>query len=327
VYGGEYIVVESPVNGVVPMKPIKHTYLHYELEPLVYARSKAIDKFLPLLSRVQDAPIPFAVKNDILTLVLESMIRAIEAHTLNTGIPDYTPPAQMDRSQFAEVNSKIVEHDRKVAAVRQRLVTQDMEQGYILTQYFYDQFTDYASNSRTLPDAVGEMVYSINLINEMGRSQRQVFVDHTRAGDVERPVQAPDILDQAEQNFAAGDMAKAAQLANQALAQHTQHLGRAQFILGRAELYSGKPGAAVKAFQQTIQLSHDPRAVAWAHIYLGRIDDVEEDRPAAVTEYQAALQSRDSRPDTKQAADAGLKAPYQLPGSHRNPNPTNSTEQ
>ena len=327
VYGGDYIVVESPVNGVVPLKAIKHTYLHYELEPMVYARSKAIDKFLPLLKRVQSAPLPFSVKNDILTLVLESMIRAIEAHTIATGIPDYTPPTHIDRSQMAEINSKIVAHDRKVEVVRQRLVKLDIEQGYILTQYFYDQFTDYAANSRTLPDAVGEMVYSINLIDEMSRNQRLVFSDHETEDDVERPTRAPDLLDQAEQSFAAGDMAKAVQLANQALAQPALDAGRAQFILGRAELFSGKPSAAVKAFQQTVQLSHDPRAVSWAHIYLGRIDDVQEDRDDAIAEYQAALQSRDNRPDTKQAAEAGLKAPYHLAGSNRNPNASNRTEQ
>lgn len=320
VYGGDYIVVESPVRGVVPMKAIKHTYLHYELEPMLYARSKAIDKFLPLLARVQDAPLPFSVRNDIVALVLESMIRAIEAHTMDTGVPDYTPPKNIDRSQLVTINSKVVAHDRKVAAVRQQLVNQDMEQGYILTQYFYDQFTDYASNSRTLPDAVGEMVYSINVISEMSRDQRLVFDDHAEEEAVERPAQAPEILDQAEQSFAAGDMTKAAQLANQALATHTNHPGRAQFILARAELFSGKPGAAVKAFQQTVQLSHDPRAISWAHIYLGRIDDVEEDRDDAITEYQAALQSRDSRPDTKAAAEQGLKQPYSLPGSHAGAN-------
>jgi hypothetical protein len=53
--------------------------------------------------------------------------------------------------------------------------------------------------------------------------------------------------------------------------------------------------------------------LAWSHIYLGRILDVEEQRDQAVAEYQAALTVRDGQPDTKQAAEAGLKQPFALP--------------
>jgi len=35
-----------------------------------------------------------------------------------------------------------------------------------------------------------------------------------------------------------------------------------------------------------------------------------EQRDQAITEYKAALTVRDSRPDTKQAAERGLKEPY-----------------
>ncbi len=313
VYGGDYVVVASPVNGVVRMKEIKHTYLHYELEPLLYARTPAIDKLQPLLERVQTAPLPFDDKSDVVALVTECLIRAIEARTMDTGVPNYTPPAHVDRSQISAVNNLINAHDRQVAAVRKKLVQQDMEQGYILTQYFYDQLAIFESDPVSLQEAVGEMVYSIDVPAEKARVQRLVFSDHVEEDVVERPNSGPDLLDQAELNLASGNTATAGKLAQQALAQHTPHAGRAQFILARVDLFSGKPEAAVTAFQQAIQLSHDPRTVAWSHIYLGRIDDVEDNRDDAVIQYKAALQSRDSRPDTKHAADQGLKQPYHLP--------------
>jgi len=41
------------------MDQIRHTYLHYLIEPLVYARASAMDRLLPLLKPVQDAPLEF----------------------------------------------------------------------------------------------------------------------------------------------------------------------------------------------------------------------------------------------------------------------------
>ena len=319
VYGGDYIVVVSPVNGVVRLREIKHTYLHYELEPLIYARAEPIDALQPLLERVEDAPLPFEDKNNIEALVTESMIRAIEARTMDTGVPEYVLPTHIDRSQVVAVNKAIVERDRKAEAVRQQLVQQDMEQGYILTRYFYEQFKNFESSPVSLEEAVGEMVYSIDVPDVRSSVQRLEFVDHAQDEVVQRAAPKPDVLDQAEKALYSGDAAKATQIAEQALAAHTAHPGRAQFILARADLISGKPEQAVAAFQQAVKLSHDPRTIAWSHIYLGRVDDVQEDRDSAIAEYKAALQNRDGRPDTEQAAEQGLKHPYQLPSHPSQP--------
>jgi predicted negative regulator of RcsB-dependent stress response len=314
VYGSDYVLVASPVNGVLRMKEIKHTYLHYELEPLLYARSEAIDQLLPLLELVQTAPIPYSDKSDVVALVTECMIRAIEARTMDTGVPDYTPPEKFDRHQLAAINDKINAHDKLVAAVRQTAVDASMTQGYILTQYFYDQFRNFEQSPISLEEAVGEMVYGMNVQVEKARVQRLVFTNHQDEDVVQRAESGPSLLDRAEESMASGDTASAERLVNQALAQHTRNPGRAQFILARIDILNNKLDDAVTAFQQATQLSHDPRTIAWSHIYLGRINDVENNRKAAVAQYQAALQSRDSRPDTKQAAEEGLKQPYGPPG-------------
>jgi len=313
VYGGNYIVVASPLDGKLDLKAVKHTYLHFELEPLIYARSESIDALAPLLELVQPAPLPFAVKNNILALVTECMIRAIEAHTMDTGVPVYKPPAHIDREQVSAVNKAINSYDRKVSRVKHQTVADDMVQGYILTQYFYDQLRIFSNNPTTLQEAVGEMVYGMNVDIEKRRVQDIVFASRNAQEQLQRAAAQPALLDEAEQKLVAGDTTGAAQLAQQALTQHTADPGRAQFILARANIMSGKMEAAEQAFTQAAQLSHDPRIVAWSHIYLGRLDDLQEDRPAAIAEYQEAMKARDGKTDTKDAAEAGLKAPFAPP--------------
>jgi hypothetical protein len=100
---------------------------------------------------------------------------------------------------------------------------------------------------------------------------------------------------------------------------------RAHFILARADLLSVHPGEseddaertidqAVAQFQKTLETSKDQRLLAWSHIYLGRVLDLECKRDQAVTEYKAALEVRDGRLDTRLAAERGIKTAYAVKG-------------
>lgn len=316
VYGGNYIVVESPVNGHIDLKPVKHTYLRFVLEPLIYARSTAIDKLTPILELVQPSPLPYIYKSDVLTLVTECMIRAIEAHTMDTGVPVYKIPAHFGRNQAVAINNAENEYERKVHDVKRAKIVSDMEQGFILTKYFYDQFKIFqSSSSTTLQQAVGEMVYGMNADIERHRVEHIVFASHTDQ-DVAQSVSPQSAeLDEGERKLMTGDTAGAAQLAQEALAQHTPYPGRALFILARADIMNGKMNDAVQAFQRAINESHNLRTISWSHIYLGRLDDLQGDRASAIKEYQAAMVTRDGKPDTKEAAEQGLKAPFAPPQS------------
>ncbi len=313
VYGGDYIVVVSPTNGKIDMKPVKHTYLRFILEPLIYARSDSINQLRSILALVQPSPLPYIYKSDVLILVTECMIRAIEARSMDTGVPVYKIPAHVDRNQLAAVDKQENEYEHAVAQVRDDTVHNDMIQGFILTKYFYDQLSGFDESPRSLPEMVGIMIYGMNVDIERHRVQDIVFASHTDQ-NVETPVapQSAD-LDNAENKLIAGDSAGAIALAQRALDQHTTDPGRAYFILARANIMSGKMDAAVQDFNQAVKVAHDLRTIAWSHIYLGRLDDLQGDRTAAVSEYQAAMQSRDGRPDTSRAAEAGLKAPFAPP--------------
>ena len=100
VYGTDYVVVVSPVNGQIRMSDVRHTYLHYIIEPLLYARANAIDRTQPILKEVRDAPLEFRYRSDTVALTIECLIKAIEARTMDTGIPVFKIPANVDRSDL-----------------------------------------------------------------------------------------------------------------------------------------------------------------------------------------------------------------------------------
>jgi tetratricopeptide (TPR) repeat protein len=89
---------------------------------------------------------------------------------------------------------------------------------------------------------------------------------------------------------------------------------RADFILARAAIMTGHPEEAIDRFQQTIATSKEPRLLAWSHIYLGRMLDLDCKRDQALAEYKEALAARDGAQDTRLAAERGVKTAYLVNG-------------
>ncbi len=321
IYGTDYVVVVSPLNGTIPMSDVRHTYLHYVIEPLLFSRTNAIDRMQPILKEVHDAPLDFRYRSDTVALVVECLIKAIEARTMDTGIPEYRIPAGVERSDLPRY-----EHERQLTlgnmeAVRVAAVHHDMAQGYVLTQYFFEQLIQFEKDPASLRDNIGEMVYGMD-VDQQAHRARQTQFDKQADGDVLQRSKPRDLtgLDLAEAKLAQGDVATASAMANKALEDRSDTLqavaqeARANFILARAALLTRRPEDALDRFQKVIAESKEPRLVAWSHIYLGRMLDVECKRDEAVTEYQAALAARDGEQDTRLAAERGVKAAYLMKG-------------
>ena len=321
IYGTDYVVVVSPVNGTIPMNDVRHTYLHYVIEPLLYSRTNAIDRMQPILKEVRDAPLEFRYRSDTVALVVECLIKAIEARTMNTGIPEYKIPAGVERSDLPRY-----EHERqltlqKMEAVRIAAIQHDMAQGYVLAQYFFEQLIQFEKDPASLRDTIGEMVYGMDIDQQVHRA-RQTEFDKQADSDVLQRTKPRELtgLDLAEAKLAQGDVATASALAHKALANQSDTLdavaqeARADFVLARVAIMTGHPGAAIEDFQKTIATSKEPRLVAWSHIYLGRMLDLDCKRDQAVTEYQAALEVRDGQQDTRLAAEHGVKTAYAVKG-------------
>jgi tetratricopeptide (TPR) repeat protein len=323
IYGTDFVVVVSPVNGKIRMEDVRHTYLHYVIEPLLNARANAIDRTQPILKEVRDAPLEFRYRSDTVPLTIECLIKAIEARTMDTGVPEYKIPANADRADMPRYEHERQIYQQKVDAVRVATVQHDMKQGFVLTQYFYDQLIPFERDPASLKDTIGEMVYSMDVDQQVHRA-RNIEFDKESDGEVlgrSKPRKLTG-LDLAESKLASGDVKGAAALADQALANTSDNLdaiaagARADFILARVALMTGHPDQAFDDFHKTLAASKDQRLLAWSHIYLGRMLDLDCKRGEAVSEYQLALTVRDGQQDTRLAAERGVKVSYATRRGH-----------
>jgi tetratricopeptide (TPR) repeat protein len=107
---------------------------------------------------------------------------------------------------------------------------------------------------------------------------------------------------------ASGDGAAGADGANSTRWNHGGDSARANFILARAAMMTGHPEEAINGFQKTLATSKEPRLLAWSHIYLGRMLDLDCKRDEAVSEYKRSAGVRDGQQDTRLAAERGVKA-------------------
>ena len=313
IYGADYVVVASPVNGAIHMREVRHAYLHYQVEPLLYARATALDRLLPFLKTVKDAPLDYTYRSDIVALVVECMIRGIEARTMDTGVAIYKIPSDVRRSDLEAATHQHNASVEAAEAVRRHAVQQSMADGYVLTEYFYNAFAAFERQPQSFKESIGEMVYGMDVSAQLSRVKSITFNQQSSSDVVHRSPRELRGLDLAEMKLMKGDTEGAGALAQQSVTDKSGDQARANFILARVAIMHRDVPVAQHDFEETIRLSKDPRMLAWSHIYLGRIYDIQDQRDQAVSEYRAALTVRDGQADTRLAAEKGLKQPYAVP--------------
>jgi tetratricopeptide (TPR) repeat protein len=313
VYGADYVVVASPVQGTIHMRDVRHAYLHYQIEPLLYARATVLDRLLPFLKTVKDAPLDYTYRSDIVALVVECMIRAVEARTMDTGVTIYKIAADTRRSDLEAATHQHNASVEAAEAVRRRAVQQSMADGYVLTEYFYNAFAAFERQPQSFKESIGEMVYGMDVSQQLSRVKSITFNQESSSDVVHRSPRELRGLDLAEMKLMKGDTDGAGALAQKSVTDKSGDPARANFILARVAIMHRDVPGAQHDFEETIRLSKDPRMLAWSHIYLGRIYDIQSQRDQAVSEYRAALTVRDGQADTRLAAEKGLKQPYAVP--------------
>jgi hypothetical protein len=317
IYANDYIVAASPAGeplGAVHMDDIRHIYLHYEIEPLVYSRATAMERLQPLLKGVQDAPLEYTYKTEIVPLITECLIKAVEAHTMDVGLTKPVRPAGIkERVDLEHYDAEVSAYNHQAEANRRKAVDLSMRQGWVLTEYFYNKIGEMEKDNVSLKDDMGEMVYGMDVERERHHAQQIAFLPAGSRDVLRRAPQQLTGLQLAEEKIYKGDLAGASDIANKTLADPNGDHAQAHYVLARVNLMQRQPGAAIDDFQEVLDSSKDPRTLAWSHIYLGRLYDVKDDRKKALAEYQAALTVRDAQPDTKAAAENGLKEPFTAP--------------
>jgi tetratricopeptide (TPR) repeat protein len=288
-----YYVVISPAAAKLHMDALRHTYLHFVLDPLILHRGTTLERLQPILVPLQRAPMAEEYKTDIGLLVTECLIRAIEART----------PA----------DPKLPERDRLA------LVEKDEAQGFILTHYFYEQLRDFEKAGTGLQTAFPDWLHAIDVDGEKKRARNTAFAAEAEPEVMQatkRTPPAPKKIDLAERALASGNPAEAGKLAQESL-QANEDPSRAYFVLAKVASLGGQMQDAQTDFQKALDAAKDPHVIAWSHIYLGRILDIQEERDSAVAQYKAALATSDVPEDAKTAAERGLQTPYQPPTAKR----------
>ena len=288
-YGTDYYVVVSPGPGSsLKMEQIRHTYLHYLLDPLAMKYPAAMKRLEPLLASVKTAPMDESFKRDASLLATECFIRAIEARTAGSA--------------------------KAPEAERVHAVENSAQQGYILTPYFYDALAKFEKDPAGLRNAYGDLVGDIDVRKEQKRAGQIAFATNSDPEllHLSRPVEGK-LLVAAEKRLTAGDAESAQKLAQQALEEKNEDPGRALFILAEVATHNSDMQGARSYFERALEVAHEPKVVAWSHIFLGRIFDLQEDRPAALDHYRAAESAGSALPEAKAAAELGLRQAYEPP--------------
>ena len=286
-YGSDYYVVISPgPSAGLKMDQIRHTYLHYLLDPLAMKYPATMKNLEPLLLTVKSAPMDQSFKSDVSLLATECFIRAIEARTAGSK--------------------------KAPEAERQQAVQNSVQQGFILTTYFYEALLRFEKDPASLSNAYGDLVSGIDVGKERRRAAQVTFAStsDTEPLHLSRPQQGK-LLVAAEQRLSAGDTESAQKLAQQALDEKNEDQGRALFILAEVATHNSDIRGARNYFERALEVAHEPKVVAWSHIYLGRIFDLQADREAAMDQYRAAVTAGSGLPEAKAAAELGLQKPYE----------------
>ena len=292
-YGSDYYVVVFPspdpaVAQPLKMEQIRHTYLHYLLDPMAEKHFTSIKRLEPLLQSVKRAPLDETFKTDMSLLVTECLVRAIEIRSNGT-------------KQTAE-------------AMRLQAVDDAVKQGYILTKYFYTALLAFEKDPAGLRNAYAGILDAIDIKVEQ-KAANEVQFASAGAPELVQLSRLEDrrMLMAAEKRLKAGDAKGAQELAQQALDRKIGDQGRALFILAQVAVANKDMPGAQENFQKAIQEAKDPKVVGWSHVYLGRILDLKDKRDEALNEYRAALSAGSDLPELKAAAERGLQQAYEPP--------------
>ncbi len=318
IYASDYVVVTSPsAAGNVRMEQIRHLYLHYEVEPLVYAKQSSMARLAPLLKPVQEAPLDYIYKTDVVALLTECLIKGVEARTMDTGfLPPVKPTASRARTELARYDEELSTYDRQAEIVRRKQVDLDMRQGWVLTEYFYNQLALQERDPESLSERMGQMIYGMDVSREQHRVQQIAFLPEGSGEFVRRAPRPQSPMMAAEKMMLEGNTDGALAIAEKNLADPAQNHSDALYIKARIDLMDGDPVASKSEFEELLKTSSgNPHTAAWAHVYLGRLYDIKvpAERPRALAEYKSALAVAGVPPDARAAAEKGLKVPFSVP--------------
>jgi tetratricopeptide (TPR) repeat protein len=291
IYGLNYFLVVTPSENL-KLDEIRHQYLHFLLDPLAAKYGLEINEKVGLRSYAVQAPmLGLDFKDDFGLLVTECLIRALELRM-----------------------------DKRPAADAQKSLDEMTSQGLILTHYFYGALMAFEHQDGSMTVYYKPMILAIDPKVEERRLFPVQFATRPPAPVIKAaPSKSEEdrLLDEGDSQFFQGKYPEAKTAYQAVLEKDNPKSERA--IYGMAVVYANtrKPDLAEEYFQKALATAHDLRIVSWSHIYLGRLDDLNGKRDAALVQYHAALLTAAAYPMALRAAQSGMETPFGSPPSEK----------
>lgn len=309
--GDTYVVVVNPASPSIDM--MRHAFLHYLLDPLPIMYHDKLLAEEPLLVLADRAPnLPYEYRTDLTSFFTECFVRAVEYRVRKL------PQAQLTQ-----------------------IVNTAEGNGYVLLRPLLKALAKFESSEPAMSYYFPDLVRSIDVLAEQQRLKKATFAPESEAGEADEiaeshgaakenkraPASDLDVeMTSAERMIANRDSALAAEAFEKILAKSPGQ-PRALYGLAVASVLQGDADHARELFQEVVtaanaaspQMRPDPTVLAWSHIYLGRMHDLEDDRDQAVEEYRAALAVENASESARSAAQGGIEQAYQP--AARNPSP------
>jgi tetratricopeptide (TPR) repeat protein len=294
-YGGRYVLVVDPAREIA-LDEVRHSFLHFLIDhlPMRYRAPMAGRK--PLLDIVARAPrLSPELREDFTALLTECLIKAVELKV---------------RHLSAE----------KTAAA----LDQAEAEGFILERAVYRALEGYEKNEQPLKSYYSRLIAGLDFDAEAKRLSRVQFAAASSDAPAPADSSAPAPVEPSEQERLLAAARKlgdaqdpAAVAAYESILEKYPELPEAQYGLARALVIRGDVERAKALLQKVIQrlsaegtaAGADPHTLAWAHVWLARIYDVQERRDLAVPEYRLALGIDGAPQSARSAAQKGLEKP------------------
>jgi tetratricopeptide (TPR) repeat protein len=282
-YGANYYLVFSP-GPDSPLPEMRHAYLHFLLDPLAGEHVKELQNRSALLAIAQRAEnLPSHFHDDFGLLFIECLIQAAEL--------------RMDKIKGEAQVQRLAEADRN---------------GFILVRTLVAGLESFEKSEPSIRIFFPELVAKIDVAAETARFANFEFA-HAEAQPRKLDLNEVDAtLMQVERHLAKGRADAAEPLLRSILARYGEN-PRALYNMAVVATLKKDAEQAKEYFQRTLQRAREPRLLAWSHIYLGRIYDMEDRRELALSEYRAALAAGDSSEAVRSAAQRGLEKPFRPP--------------
>jgi hypothetical protein len=300
-HGDQYAIVMGR-GSQASIDQIQHAYLHFMLDQLPLRYRKQVEAKKPLLQIAARAPrLPVEYHSDFLSYADECLIKAVELRLRHLSQP--------------QLDAALAEADLS---------------GFVLVRPLVQQLQKFEKAEPAMTYYFPDLIAGIDVEAEQKRLQNIAFVAPKPAAESEQTdatAPPPSDLDRAlaegDHEIAVMDVAAAAATFEKILTEYPEE-PRAVYGLAIASVLGGKgdraktlflkltsPGEAPGSNSESSREPLDPKIVAWSHVYLGRIHDLEDEREQAVVEYRAAL-SVDGAPEAARvAAQRGVDSAYQ----------------